>query len=89
MDVASLVIGIISLVIGFIPCVQLLVILPAVVGLVLGIASMGQKRSKGEPLGIALAGTILNALPLLVMFLLLVFMLVGVDVYSIGPMTIN
>jgi len=89
MDTASLVIGIIAAIIGFIPCINVLVILPAIVGLVLGIISFRKKRSEELPSGIALAGIILNALPLVVMTAFLLLAIVTGDAYSINDMTIR
>lgn len=89
MDIASLVIGIIATMIGFIPCVNTLVIIPAIIGLILAIISFKQKRAAELPSGIALAGIILNALPLLVMTTFLVLAIVTGDAYSINEMTIQ
>ncbi|MCK5131905.1 MAG: hypothetical protein KAR40_07110 [Candidatus Sabulitectum sp.] len=89
MDTASLVIGIISAVLGFIPCVNLFVILPAIVGLILGIISFRSKRAEGLPSGIALAGIILNALPLVIMTSFLLLAMFTGDAYTINEMIIN
>lgn len=89
MDTASLVIGIIAAIIGFIPCVNFFVILPAIIGLILGIISFKRKRAEELPSGIALAGIILNALPLIVMTAFLVFAIATGDAYSINEMTIK
>ncbi len=89
MDVASLVIGIIAAMVGFIPCVNTLVILPAIVGLILGIIAFKKKKAAELPSGIALAGIILNALPLLVMTTFLVVAIITGDANSISEMTIQ
>ncbi|MCK5035777.1 MAG: hypothetical protein KAS73_07795 [Candidatus Sabulitectum sp.] len=89
MDVASLVIGIIAAMVGFIPCVNTLVILPAIVGLILGIIAFKKKKAAELPSGIALAGIILNALPLLVMTTFLVVAINTGDANSISEMTIQ
>ena len=89
MNIASLVIGIIATLIGFIPCVNTLVILPAIIGLILGIISYRKNRAEELPSGIALTGIILNALPLIVMTGFLVLALVTGDTYSINEMTIK
>ncbi len=88
MDVASLVIGIISALIGFIPCLNVLVILPAILGLILGIIAFKQKKAEELPSGIALSGIILNSLPLLVVTALFTFALISGNTYSINEMTI-
>ncbi len=89
MDVASLITGIICVVVGFIPCLQLLVIVPAIVGLILGIISFRKNKEEGKPAGVALAGIILNALPLLVVTGMAIFVGFSSDAYSIGDMTIK
>jgi len=89
MDIASLVIGIIAAMVGFIPCVNTLVIIPAIVGLILGIISFKKKKAEELPSGMALAGIILNALPLLVMTTFLILALVTGDSYTINEMTIK
>lgn len=89
MDIASLVIGIIATMVGFIPCINTLVILPAIVGLILGIISFKKKKAEELSSGMALAGIILNALPLMVMTAFLVLAIVTGDAYSINEMTIK
>ena len=89
MDTASLVIGIIAVIVGFIPCVQVFVFIPALVGLILGVVAFLRKRQVDEPTGIAVAGIILNAVPLLVMTALALFVGIGADAYSINDMTIK
>lgn len=89
MDTASLVIGIISLVIGLIPCVQVFVFIPALVGLILGIVSFVRRRQVEQPTGIALAGIILNAIPLLIMTALAIFVGISADATTINDMTIR
>ncbi len=89
MDTAALVIGIIAVMVGFIPCVNTLVILPAIVGLILGIISFRKNREAEQPSGIALAGIILNALPLIVMTTFLVLAMVTGDSYAVNEMIIK
>jgi|GEM_PF-2096916 len=89
MDVASLVIGIISAIVGFIPCVNVLVFLPALAGLILGIIAFRKNRAADLPAGVALTGIILNSLPLLVMLGFVIFAAVNGDVNSISEMTIQ
>lgn len=89
MDTAALVIGIIATMVGFIPCVNTLVILPAIVGLILGIISFRKNREAEKPAGIALAGIILNALPLIVMTSFLVLAMVTGDSYTVNEMIIK
>lgn len=89
MDTASLVIGIISVIVGFIPCIQVFVFIPAVVGLILGVVSFIRKRQVDEPTGMAVAGIILNLVPILVMTALALFVGLSADANSISPMTIK
>ncbi len=89
LDVASLVIGIIAAMVGFIPCVNVFVILPAIAGLILGIIAFKKKKEEELPSGVALAGIILNSLPLLVMTIYLVLAIVSGEVNSINEMTIR
>ena len=89
MDVASLVIGIISSIVGLIPCVNFFVILPAILGLILGIIAFRQKKAEDLPSGTALAGIILNSLPLLIVVSMFIFALFNGDTYSVNEMTIK
>ncbi len=61
----------------------------ALVGLILGVVSFIRKRQVEEPTGTALAGIILNAIPLLVMTALAVFVGIGADASTINDMTIK
>ncbi len=64
MGIASLVIGIVAVVMSLIPCVGWLALLPAVVGLVLGVLEFNKKKKAEAPKGMSLAGIILNAVAL-------------------------
>lgn len=68
MDIASLVIGIVAIVLGMIPCINLFAVLPAIIGLVLGVVSAVQKSKTNEPKGKAISGLILNILALFITF---------------------
>ncbi|MCK5785807.1 MAG: hypothetical protein KAH54_04505 [Candidatus Sabulitectum sp.] len=89
MDTASLVIGIVAAIIGFIPCLNLFVIVPAIVGLILGIVSFRKRSAEELPTGIALTGIILNALPLVVMTAFLILAMVTGDSYTVNEMIIK
>ena len=69
MGIASLVLGILSLLICWIPCVNYFAFVPAVVGLILGIVDTVQKSKKGENKGMSIAGIILTAIAIVVIFL--------------------
>ena len=60
MGIAALVIGIVAVVVGFIPGCGLIALLPAIVGLILAIIDMKKKGKAGQPKGLAVAGLILN-----------------------------
>jgi hypothetical protein len=61
MGIASLIIGILSAIIGVVPLCGIIAIVPAIVGLILGIIEMKKKGKAEQPKGMGLAGTILNA----------------------------
>lgn len=65
MAVASLVLGIVALVVSFIPCIGLIAIVPALVGLILGIVALVQAKKKQQPKGMATAGIILSILAII------------------------
>jgi len=70
MAIAALVIGIISLILGFIPLCNIIMVVPAIVGLILGIVALVKsKKPEGEEKskkGMSLAGVIINAIALIV-----------------------
>ncbi len=69
MGIASMVIGIVSLMIGFIPFCGTWAIIPACAGIGLGIADVIVRSNRKQPKGMAIAGLVLN--PLAVMVILL------------------
>ena len=66
MGVAALVLGIVSVAIGFIPFCGSWAIIPAIVGLVLGIIDWVKKNKEGNPKGKAIAGVICSAVAIVV-----------------------
>jgi hypothetical protein len=66
MGVASMVIGIVALLVGFIPFCGAWAVLPAVVGIALGIAELIVKTKRNEGKGMAIAGLVLNPLAIIV-----------------------
>lgn len=74
---------------GFIPCINFFVFLPALVGLILGLVSYRKKKEEELPSGTAMAGIILNALPLLVIISFLVLAMISGDASTINEMTIK
>lgn len=63
MGIASLVLGIVSLVLGFVPFVWLIAIIPAIVGLILGIISLAKKKQKGQ----SIAGIVISAITIVLL----------------------
>ena len=69
MGIASMVIGIVALVIGFVPFCGAWAVVPAVIGLGLGIADLVVKTRRGQHRGTAVAGMVLNPLAIVVIVL--------------------
>jgi hypothetical protein len=86
MGIASMIIGIVALVLALIPPLNLLVFLPALVGLGLGIADLAAKAKSGQPRGMAIAGVILNPLAAIIIFLFY-FLIVYGAATLLGPAT--
>lgn len=68
MGVASLVLGILSVLICWIPCVNYLAFIPAIIGVILGIVDTVKKSKSGESKGMAIAGLILSAIAVVIIF---------------------
>lgn len=66
MGIAALILGILSIIIGFIPLCGSIALLPAIIGLILGIVDTIQKSKKGEKKGISIAGLVLSAIAIVV-----------------------
>ena len=66
MGVASLVLGILSLIIGFVPFCGAIALLPAIIGLILGIVDVVLKSKKSEPKGMGIAGIVLSAISIVI-----------------------
>lgn len=74
MGVAALVLGIISLIIGFIPLCGSIAIFPAIIGIILGIVDIVVKSKKGEKKGVSIAGLVLSAIAtLVIVFWVIIF----------------
>ena len=72
MGVASLVLGIISIIICFIPFCGAIAFVPAIVGLILGIVAIAQSsksEEKKSQKGMGIAGTVLSAIATVVIML--------------------
>ena len=66
MGTASLVIGIIAIIFGFIPVVNYFVLLPAILGLILGIIDISIKVKQNKPKSESICGVVLNGLAIFV-----------------------
>ena len=75
MGIASFVIGLICLILS--PFLSVFLILPAILGLILGIDSVVIKSKKKEPKGLAIAGIVLSTIALVVC-VLVTFLLINV-----------
>lgn len=82
MGVASLVLGIVSVVIGFVPFCGSWAIIPAIVGLVLGIVDWVKKNKEGTPKGKAIAGVICSAVAIVI--ILAYYFVAGVAIKKAG-----
>ena len=83
MGIAALIIGIISIILGFVPFCNIFAILPALVALVLGIIDWVKKHKAGAPKGKAIAGTICAALALIIIPIsYIVVAAVGTSIYD-------
>ena len=67
MGIASLVLGIITAIICWIPCFSWFAVLPAIVGIVLGACAIKvAKKNNGQGKGIAVAGLVLSIIALII-----------------------
>ena len=69
MGVAALILGILGLIIAWIPLCGMVALLPCVIGLCLGIADIVVKSKREQPRGVGIAGTILNAVALAILII--------------------
>ncbi len=70
MGVASLILGILALVASFVPCVGLIAIVPAGIGIILGIIDAISKSKKQESKGMPVTGIILSIISLIVAYVM-------------------
>lgn len=66
MGIAALILGILSMIIGFIPLCGSIALIPAIIGLILGIVDTVLKSKKGEKKGVSIAGLVLSAIAIVV-----------------------
>lgn len=77
MGIAALVLGIIGLIISFIPFCGIIAFLPCLVGLALGIADIAVKGKRGQPKTMGIVGTVLNGVALVIIVVWSVFIAAG------------
>ena len=69
MGLAAMIIGIVAVILGFIPLCGMIAIVPAIIGLVLGIVDVQKRSKKQQPKGQGTAGIILNAAAIVVILI--------------------
>ncbi|MHC4460668.1 MAG: hypothetical protein ACYS6W_03300 [Planctomycetota bacterium] len=77
MGLAAMIIGIIAVVLGFIPFCGYFALLPAIAGLILGIVDVKKKSKAQQPKGQGMAGIVLNAVAIIVILLWTLVFAVG------------
>lgn len=83
MGIASLVLGIVSLILAFVPCCGIISVVPAVIGLILGIIEVVKKKKSGEPKGKGIAGIVLGVVAIIVTIVwFLIFGVAAMDSYN-------
>ena len=87
MGVASLVLGIVALVVGFIPCCGMLAVIPAVIGFILGIIDVVKKGKTGSSKGMGIAGIVLSVIAILVIIVWVLIIGTGSTVADDGSVT--
>lgn len=78
MIIASLVIGIVSFILGFVPFCNYFATIPAIVGIILGVVGLTNAKKSEQPTGMAIAGIVLNAVA--IVFILLWTFVIGAGV---------
>lgn len=79
MGVASLVLGIVSLIVGFVPLCGAIALLPAIVGLILGIIDTVKKGKTNEKKGQSIAGIVMCAIAIVIIIFWVFVASVGSD----------
>ena len=67
MGIAALVLGIVSIIIAFVPFCGIIAFLPALVGLILGIIDLVIKSKQNQNKGTSIAGVILSSIAIVIM----------------------
>ena len=72
MAIAALVLGIISIILAIIPFCSIFSVLPAIVGLILGIIDLVKKKKNGGKKGIAITGIVLSGVAIIIIIVWIV-----------------
>ena len=80
MGLAAKIIGIIDVVLGFITFLGMIALVPAIIGLILGIVDVTKKLKAKQPKGKGMVGIVLNALAIIVILLWTLVFAAGVVV---------
>lgn len=67
MGIAALILGIISIIIAFVPFCGMIAFFPAIIGLILGIVDLVLKSKAQQSKGVSIAGVILSSLSIVIM----------------------
>lgn len=87
MGVAALVLGIVSIIIGFIPFCGAIALLPAIIGVILGIIDIVSKKKKQESIGMSVTGLILSAIAVIVILFWVFIFGVAVSTADMNELT--
>lgn len=74
MGIAALVLGIIGLIISFVPACNVIMFVPCLVGLGLGIADIAVKSKRSQPKAMGIVATVLNGVALLIIVIWCLFL---------------
>lgn len=80
MGLVAMIIGIVAVILGFIPFCGMIALVPAIIGLILGIVDVTKKLKAKQPKGQGMAGIVLNAMAIIVILLWTLVFATGVVV---------
>lgn len=84
MGIASLILGIVSIIFGIIPFCGMLAIIPAIIGIILGIVDLVKKIKENGSKGMSIAGIVLSAFAVIfIIFWVVVVAMVGAKTENI------
>ena len=71
--IASLILGILALLIAFIPCIGIFALIPGIIAVVLGIVGLSQARNANGTTGLIISGLVISSLATLIAAVWLIF----------------